>query len=703
MAMAKKVASELREATTLSFMSLTGAAIAIAAVVGIILTFMFADAERNRDTQAWKERLGIVAETRSAAIADWVETQYRELGGLAENASLQLYMTELSRRPDQTGTPPAEAEYLQNLLEVVADRTGFKPVIKGPDVAANVDRVAISGIALVDDQGRTVAATRGMPSLRSAGMRPLVFAEADSRGYMDIRKAPSGELVMGFSVPVHAVQADEPTARPIGRIVGIRQVVDGLFPLVRQPGFTWQTAEIYLVRARGEVVEFLTPRRGDRAALTGAQALATDGLVAAIAAQGAASFGSARDYAGTDVLFAARGIDGTPWSLAVNISAEEAMGESEARRKTLIAAFLVLIALVVVGLIAVWRHGTSLRASAAAAKFRDLAHRYEAQSRFLRLVADSQPNPMFIVDDDSRFRFANRAAAIQADARDEEMIGKSLKSVLGTADAKRYETLNASAFETGKSVSKVHRSGSNGDLRVVQADHIPVYNGPDFDTGVLVVEQDITRAVSEREHRELALKQLVRTLVAAVDSRDPYAANHSTQVAVVARAIAEEMGLDELEIDAAETAGNLMNIGKLLVPADLLTSTGELGPGEVEQIRDGIARGIALLDDVPFTGPVVETLRQMTEKWDGSGTPRGLKGEDIIVTARIVAVANAFVAMLNPRAWRPGADFDHAVDRLLEASGTDFDRSVVAALINRLENRGGRAEWAMFSEAGAAH
>ncbi len=104
--------------------------------------------------------------------------------------------------------------------------------------------------------------------------------------------------------------------------------------------------------------------------------------------------------------------------------------------------------------------------------------------------------------------------------------------------------------------------------------------------------------------------------------------------------------------------------------------------------------GVALLADVPFDGPVVETLRQMGERWDGAGQPRGLAGSDILATARIVSVANAFVAMLNPRAWRPGASFDDAVEAVLADAGSAFDRSVVVALVNRLENRGGRQDWA---------
>ena len=701
MVSARQVASELREATTLSIMSLTGAAIAVAALVGIVFVFLFADAQHARDQRAWEERLGIVADTRSADIEKWGEAQDRELGGLAENASLQLYMTELERIAVQSGQvpaePPAQVEYLQNFLTVVAAQAGYTADLQGPDVNANVDRIAVAGIALVDLSGRILVA-RGMPALDGDIARRLVQVGANDRGFLDIRKAPSGDLVAGFSLPVHAIQSPDNAARAIGRVVGIRRIKDGLFPLLKQPGFAWKTGEIYLTRNNENIVEFLSPRDGDRAPLTGARALDAPGSVSTAAGRSAAAFGIADDYAGEQVMYAARAVADTPWTVIVKIARAEAMGDSDSRRIALIISLLAVIALMVAGMVAVWRHGTSLRASEAAVRYRDMAHRYEAQSRFLRLVADSQPNPMFIVDEQSRFRFANRAAAARTDTRDDELMGKSLKSVLGASEAQRYEEPNSNAFRTGSIVSRIHRSGSNGDLRVVQAEHIPVAAGPDFESGVLVIEQDITGAVREREHREAALEQLVRTLLTVVDSRDPFAANHSIQVAVVARAVADEMGLNEELTETAETAGSLMNVGKLLVSADLLTRPGDLGDEEVRHIRECLAAGAGLLEDVPFNGPVVETLRQMTEKWDGTGGPRGLSGEDILVTARIVAVANAFVAMLNPRAWRPGVDFDQAIDAMLAASGSDFDRAVVAALINRLENHGGRSDWAQLSE-----
>jgi len=156
------------------------------------------------------------------------------------------------------------------------------------------------------------------------------------------------------------------------------------------------------------------------------------------------------------------------------------------------------------------------------------------------------------------------------------------------------------------------------------------------------------------------------------------------------------MGLDAVTIDTAETAGNLMNVGKILVPEQILTRSGDLSDSEMQQVRASILASTELLKQVEFDGPVVETLDQAHERWDGNG-PRGLAGEAILLPARVIAVANAFVALVSARAHRAGLGFDAAVDTLLKETGSAFDRRVVAALISVLDTRGGRVDWADFA------
>src|SRR5262249_50708661 len=154
----------------------------------------------------------------------------------------------------------------------------------------------------------------------------------------------------------------------------------------------------------------------------------------------------------------------------------------------------------------------------------------------------------------------------------------------------------------------------------------------------------------------------------------------------------EEMGLDAALLETAEIAGNLMNFGKLLVPPEILTKSGKLTQDEIQQIRDSMQRTADLIAGIEFNGPVVETLRQVQERWAATG-PRGLKGDATPVPARIVAAANAFVAMASPRAYRAQNNVDGALDQLFRQIGAGFDRRVVAALTNYLDNKGGRAQF----------
>jgi len=151
------------------------------------------------------------------------------------------------------------------------------------------------------------------------------------------------------------------------------------------------------------------------------------------------------------------------------------------------------------------------------------------------------------------------------------------------------------------------------------------------------------------------------------------------------------MSLDNARIETAETAGNLMNIGKIIVPSEVLTKPSALTEGEMRTVHESIQSSIGLLEKIEFDGPVVDTLRQAPERYDGMG-PMKLKGEDILITARIIAVANAFVGMISKRSYRQALSMDQAIKNLLEMIGTHFDRRVVIALADFVENKQGREQ-----------
>jgi len=165
----------------------------------------------------------------------------------------------------------------------------------------------------------------------------------------------------------------------------------------------------------------------------------------------------------------------------------------------------------------------------------------------------------------------------------------------------------------------------------------------------------------------------------------------------VAGEIAREMGIEDAEVKTVEVAAKLAGVGSVFVPTSVLTKTTALTPQEQQLIEGAYRVSAELLKDVTFHGPVVETIGQAGEQWDGSG-PLGIEGEDILLPARIVAVAVAFVEVVSVNARRDARTFDQAAGLLLGDAGTRFDRRPVTALINILHNREGTERWAHFRD-----
>lgn len=666
-------------------------AVAVLAAGFVLVQNLVAD-ERARDLRGWQVRLGIVADSRTAAVADWLERQLDAVGGIAQSASVQLYMTELAlARGDRAGVSEeaAQAGYLRNLLLVTADRTGFAGPPSGPAVPANIPRRGGAGLAIVDRGGRIVLATPDMPALDERLVRFAVDA-AQGKRVLDLAPGTGGQPIMAFFAPIIGVQAD-PGSERVGGVLGIKAVGQELYPLLARPPSTDNTAESLLVRRAGPVIDYLSPRLDATPPFERSLAVDTPALAEAFAIANPGGFAVRRDYRDKEVLVTGRALTTVPWTLVHKIDRAEALMDSDARLDRLLALLVMAVALVTAAFIAVWRHGASRRATAAAERLQVLSRGLQTQAALLRVITDSQPAAIFIADGEDRLRFANKRIADQVEVPAADLVGKTLASVFGPAASGRYSRLNREARERRTIQPAIYQEA---DGRILRAEHIPLSESGKGQ--VLVVEEDITAPIVERERRERTLRELVRTLVALLDRRDPFAADHSQRVATVARRIAEEMGLDSVTIETAEIAGTLLNIGKILVPSQILTRSSVLSEEERQKVRESLQAGADLLAAIEFDGPVVETLRQAQEHWDGSG-PLSLRGEAIQLTARIIAVANAFVAMLSPRAHRAGIEIDAAIASLNEEAGRAFDRRVVAALVNDIENRGGRARWASLA------
>jgi PAS domain S-box-containing protein len=520
------------------------------------------------------------------------------------------------------------------------------------------------------------------------------------RAMRDIYEGTAGHPSIAFVAPIFMLQREGDPAAQIGHVIGIKLVEEELYGRLIQPGTTEASAEALLVRETPSTVEYLSPQADGTAPLKRSLALDTTDLAAAFAIEKPGGFGLKRDYRGDrEVLVTSRDVSLAPWTLLYKVDRDEAMAGSDSRRDGIIITFILVIAVVGTALLAVWYMASSARATDMAANLKDLVRRFDAQQKFLRLVTDSQPNEIAIIDESSTYRFGNKKVADRAGIEASEVAGKTLAAMVGPVQAKLIEKLNREAMAEGAPVTDVHREENADDaekFKVIQSEHIPLGETLGMPPGVLMVSEDITEAVMEREKREKTMRELVNTLVTVVDRRDPYSAHHSTRTAEVARAISNEMDLEEVLIETADIAASLMNLGKILVPQELLTADRKLTTEERMLIRNSTLTSADLLEGIDFGGPVAQTLGQMLEFVDGSGVPNGLGGDDILKTAQICAVANTFVGLVSPRSYREGMDFIKAVDILQGDVDHQFSRGVVAALVSHLENKGGKADWEHF-------
>ncbi|MDF2366147.1 HD domain-containing phosphohydrolase [Sneathiella sp.] len=671
-------------------------------IAGIWGTFKFVEEQRSRDLRNWEVRLGIVADSRAASVDDWLRKQEQAIGTLANNASLQVYLTQLVIETAENGNSIAEvpeAGYLINLLNNQAIISGFwEP--EEPQIRANVARPGRAGIGLTDATGKLLVSSGNMPPMNPTIRAAMAKAGDGEPALIDLYEGINGDPTMGFVWPIFAVQDEGSPKDIIGYVVGLRTVETSLFPLLFQPGDTLQTAENYLVRKDAKLVQYISPLADGTLALA-RKLSAQDDLAAAFVIENPGSFELASNYLGSKVLVTGRALTAAPWFLVRTVSEQEALAETDQRLSTMLGIFILLIFAVAGTVVAVWRHGTSIRAAELAVRYKGMAEQLRERSEFLKIVTDQQPTSIAVFDAEDKYTFANSVAAEDVEISQDEMIGKKAASVLGPEQAREIiemTNLVRQDYEPRSSISRMKATGENAADRVVKSDFVPLRSARVNSKEVLTVFQDISDVVIAQERRESVLRALVSTLVAFVDRRDPYSADQSRRVAKVAVAIAEEMGASEELVRTVDIAGNLMNIGKILVPPEILTKTKNLTKKEMEIIRNSLVASADLLDEVDFDLPVAGTLRQLQENFDGSGQPNGLVGTEISEPARIIAVANAFVGMVSPRAYRSALSFSAAVKNLLEDADIRFDRRMVSALINYLENRGGRENWKYFSE-----
>lgn len=322
-------------------------------------------------------------------------------------------------------------------------------------------------------------------------------------------------------------------------------------------------------------------------------------------------------------------------------------------------------------------------------KLKDTENRYRA-------LFDRSLDMVYLLDFDGNFIDVNDAGLKRFGYSRTELKGLNIISLLPDDQVKPafdvITEIKTTGLQSKPREFKLKRK--NGDLLYVETQgSIILSNGKPV--GIQAIARDITERKQAEDKLQQTLNRLkeavgttIQVLVSALETRDPYTAGHQSRVAHLACAIAAEMGLPSEKVDGLRLAGSIHDIGKLAIPAEILSKPTKLTDIEFSLIKEHSQRGYEMLRYIESPWPLAEMVHQHHERINGSGYPKHLQGEQIILEARIMAVADVVEAMASHRPYRPGLGIDTALAEIEKNKGILYDHDAAAACIRLFREKG---------------
>jgi PAS domain S-box-containing protein len=314
-----------------------------------------------------------------------------------------------------------------------------------------------------------------------------------------------------------------------------------------------------------------------------------------------------------------------------------------------------------------------------------------------RTILQTIQEGYFEVDLAGNFTFFNDAMCRLYGYSKEEMMDMNYRVYTDKENAKKL-------FQTFNKVYKTGEPTEGFDWKIIRKNRTKIYIEASASlqkdsSGKPIGFKGIVRDVTERKLADAKLQQTLeilrkavgtttQVLISALEARDPYTAGHQVRSADLARAIATEMGLPHDKIDGIRLAGSIHDIGKLSIPAEILSKPSKLTNIEFSLIKEHSHSGYEMLKDMESRWPLAQIIYQHHERINGSGYPRNLKGDEIIIEARIMAVADVVESMASHRPYRPALGIDAALEEIEKNKGILYDNDVVDSCLRLFRKKG---------------
>ena len=328
--------------------------------------------------------------------------------------------------------------------------------------------------------------------------------------------------------------------------------------------------------------------------------------------------------------------------------------------------------------------------------WRDITERKQTEEKLRDSVAfresllQAMPLPVFYKDASGRYTGCNPAFSELIGKTENDIIGKTVYEVSPLSFAQTYRDKDLELLDDpiGMQVYESRVTSADGKIHDVIFHKARITDISGQPTGIVGAITDITEKKNAEEQIQNYVAQLETAFMSTVEIatilselRDPYTAGHERRVAQIAVAIGSELDFDARRLEGIRVSGFLHDIGKITIPAEILSKPGKLSAIEYQLIQGHAQVGYDVLKEVDFPWPVALVALQHHERMDGSGYPQGLKGEAILFEARIIMVADVIETMSSHRPYRPELGIEAALGEIVRGRGTSFDPMVADACL----------------------
>ncbi|WP_432470638.1 HD domain-containing phosphohydrolase [Amphritea sp. HPY] len=634
--------------------------------------------EQVRTTSHWEITLRSLADQQSQQISYWLDENLNQLRQISQNDSVRLYLQRLLEQQDQGQTELAQLTFIRNIVINSANRFGY--ISASHSINANVLPAGSESLAFYSANKKLITGTAGdtlqHPLLQNA------FDQAITSGKAIITplwSSPGKHTNIAFILPVKSLPAFSASTQILGAVVGIKQLEATVFPILRNNILSIKSLESSLIQQFNGQLLYASPLHNNHQALSRSVTLSEEQLRSA-----ETKLLQAPDYNGQQSLMVTRTITDTGLSLLVKVDRAEAFQESKTYQ-TFISTLVLLSGLLLSAVMyAAWWYGQALQQNRSNQLINQQKSKIAYQSTLLSAINDNISDAIIISDNQRNTLFINKTLAGQLCITPEDAQNKHINALLGNNYADQLDPLINCAIEQQHSITEeltlIFRN-KPGQFHITVVP-IEYQNHP----AAMITLHDITAASLSREKQTRLLQQIISSLMHAIDLHDPYSANHSAKTSLLALRIAGQMQLDRGSRNTLEVAANLCNLGKLFIPKELLTKTGPLSQEEKDLLQSEVTHTSEILKGIDFNGPVLETIMQKYEYLDGSGN-QGLQGDELSTISRILTVANDFVAMISPRAYRNKIEPKQVLNIMYQMADSKYDRQVIATLFYIIENQ----------------